>query len=39
MHAQLIEGVFQPVISGDLLCLARLDGLQAGQNGFADKPG
>jgi hypothetical protein len=37
MQTQLFNGAFQPVIGGDLLCLARLDGLQAGQNDFAEE--
>ncbi len=38
MQAQLLDGVFQPVVGGDLLCLAYLHALQIGQDHVGENP-
>jgi hypothetical protein len=39
MQPQLLDGVFQPVVGGNLLGLAHLHALQVGQNHVDEKPG
>lgn len=39
MHAQLLDGVFQPIVGSDLLCLTYLHALQIGQDHVGKNPG
>jgi len=39
VQTQFLNGCFEPVVGGDLLCLARLNGFQAGEDCIGEQLG